>query len=259
MNDIPKRPESVPPTFLVAGCTAPDPRWRGQAALAVLAVNLELAAYPYATNEWTRKTGNMLAGIADAVEHGGRIAVFTQQWTAQPHQPIGGPVCAAMNQAGIEPRGEIAWLEPAPVTRPTQDAKAQPSPHDPPMSASTATIVVGSIGSRTRHPDPQQRAQLRLPCRSDISDQEWHRDTQSIWTAEMHSAWTEAGMPYEAVRRLVRLHTYPTETVLVMGASASASIAALEAGRHCKIAAGNEAQTHRVAQAIAAYVPPDHE
>lgn len=32
-----------------------------------------------------------------------------------------------------------------------------------------------------------------MPCRSDISDQEWQRDAQSIWTAEMHGVWIEAG------------------------------------------------------------------
>ena len=246
--------------FLVEGCTAPKPEWGGwaAAALAVMAVNPELAVYPYATDEWTRETASMLAGVAEAVEHGGRVAVFAQQPMAQPYEPISGPVCAAMRRASIEPRGEIAWLEPL-VAGPTQDASAEPSPHDPPMWASAATIVVGSVGSRTRHPDPYWRAELQLRWRRDISDQEWQRDTQSIWTAEMHSVWTEAGMPYEAVRRLVRLHTYPTEEVLVMGASASASIAALEAGRHCKIAAGTKAQAHRVALDIAAYVPPDCE
>ena len=55
----------------------------------------------------------------------------------------------------------------------------------------------------------------------------------------------------QPVRRLVRLHTYEGEAVLVLGASVSAAMAALKAGWHCLIAAGNDANEQRVAEAIA--------
>ena len=63
MNDIPKPPESVPVWWLVKGCAAPEPEWRGQAAGNVARwLDLEAAKMEEAL-EATLAAGREVAGM----------------------------------------------------------------------------------------------------------------------------------------------------------------------------------------------------
>ena len=255
MNDMWEFGVSLPVSFVVEGCKAPQPKWRGAAALAVMAVNPGLTVYPYTTDEWTREIENTLPRVADAVKYGGQVAVFAEPTIAQPYEPIVVALRAAMRKADIDPQGEIEWIAPARLAEPSDVSQTWRSPHDSPMSSTNTAIVMGSVGFRARDPGPRDQARLRLPHRYDISDVERRPGTQQIWPAEMHGPWTEAGLPHEAVQRLVQLHTRRPDTVLVLGASTSAGIATLQAGRRCLIAAGDDTQALRVAQAIVGFDP----
>ena len=249
---IQKQTRHAPPTFLVEGCTGPKPEWRGSCALAVASVTRRLAMYPYAREQWDAAVDEKVAAAAHGLEHGGRVAVFSEVSMVQPYEPSDMTVWLAMQKAGIEPRCSMRWVDAAWTAELPEGIKAWQSPHDPPCHSFSVMITLGQVGSRAREPDPFRRAKLGMAHRSTISAREWQRDTHDVWTAEMQPAWTDGGLPYEAVRRLVGLHTYEDDQVLILGASASAGLAALYCGRSCLIAADSEDQARRVAFDIAA-------
>lgn len=249
---IQQQTRHAPPTFLVEGCTEPKPEWRESCALAVASVSRRLAMYPYAREQWDAAVDEKVAAAAEGVEHSGRVAVFSEVSMAQPYEPSDMTVWLAMQKAGVEPRCSMRWIDAAWTAGLPEGIRAWQSPHNPPCNSFSVMITLGQVGSRAREPDPFSRAKLGLAHRSTISQREWQRDTHDVWAAEMQPGWTEGGLPYEAVRRLVGLHTYEDDQVLILGASASAALAALHCGRSCVIAAGSEDEARRVALDIAA-------
>ena len=240
------------PSFVVEGCSAVKREWRGSAALAVGLVSRRLAMYPYARGEWQSGIEDTLAAACEGVEVGGRIAVFSEGSMAQPLEPTAMPMYTAMERVGIEPRCEISWLDLGRAVGLPEGVQAWRSPHNPPSNCLQMVIAIGQVGSRAREPGPFERAEMGLSHKCTLSAREWERDIWNHWIAEMQPCWIDGGLPYEAVRRLVGLHTYEGETVLVLGASVSAAMAALDIGRGCLIAAGSESGGERVAEELAA-------
>ena len=242
----------APPMFVVEGCRRPKAEWKGEAALAVAAVSRRLAMYPYARGEWESAIEDTMAAAREGLERGGRVAVFSEWSMAQPYSPTGTVLCDMMHKVGIEPRGAIVWLDLGRASELPEGVKAWQSPFNPPLNSLMTLISIGQVESRTRRLGPTDRAEMGLPYKSTLSALEWARCTWAHWIPENRPVWSEGGLPYEAVRRLVGLHTYAGESVLVLGASVSAALATLHSGRSCLIAAGTESEAERVSEEVAA-------
>ena len=242
--------------FVVEPVEAADTGWRIEAGLVLVVVERRRMMNAPARARWEASIDAVMAEAARVAEKGARVAVFVESSSAEPFEPTPDAVVAAFERAGVMPRCTMVRVVDAAGTGLPEGVAAWRSPHNPPLRATSTQIVVGGVGSRARLYGPRERRARGMASEYSVSAEMWHLCTGDTWWAPQGD-WIDGGIPHDAAKRLVALHTYEGETVAVLAPSLAAASAAIELGRGCVVAAGSEREASRIADALTANGGPD--
>lgn len=236
--------------FVVEPVEAARTGWDIEAGLVLVVAERRRMMNAPARARWEAGIDAQVAEAARIAEHGARVAVFVESSSAEPYEPAAAAVMGAFDRAGVLARCTVVRSGDTISTGLPEGVAAWRSPHNPPLRADSTQIVIGGVGSRARQYGPRERRERGMACEFSMSAEMWHLCTGETWWAPPGD-WTDAGIAYDAARRLVALHTYDGETVAVLAPSLAAASAAVQLGRGCVVAAGSAPQAQRIAAGLA--------
>jgi DNA modification methylase len=177
---------------------------------------------------------SVLAETYRVLEDGGRAVVNVANLGRKPYVQLADLVSQVAVDVGFLPRGEIIWVK-ADGAGGNMAVGSWLSPSAPCLRDLHEYCLVFSKSRWERAIAWKARKARGLPWEADITQEEFLRDTLSIWRIQSESAKRighPAPFPVELPRRLVKLFTYRDDLVLdpFVGAGATA-VAAASTGR----------------------------
>lgn len=156
--------------------------------------------------EWRIVLADIIQRVYDVLVPGGRIAINVANIGRKPYRPMTPMIWQMLSDARFEARGEIIWTKAVSVG-PSTAWGSWRRPTAPTLRDVHEYILIGQKpGSYPK------RSGL-----SDITVEEFTHYTQSIWsfqTASAKQVGHEAPFPLELPHRLIKLYTWPSDTVL---------------------------------------------
>ena len=184
------------------------------------------------------------------LEPGGRFAAFVVPPSTHPWTDPGLEIRKAFKRHGLLPRPVVVWVTPESQWPLLEGPEAWLGPHDPPLRITTVVILLGGKSSHARDGRPSERARRGLPHRSEISEEQWHRDGEDTWLPE-HDTDSDDTVAAEAASRLVARHTYLDEAVVCLTGEVDAAAAVLRCGRRCLLVVSEQHELETATQRLA--------